>query len=203
VKSENIALFDLDGTLADFDEAMKRDLKKIAAPLEENIDPWNKTKPWIKERKNLVMRQPGWWKNLKPITNGFHILHDILNLDFEVHVLTKGPSTSSIAWAEKVEWCHKHLPPEVKITLTEDKGLVYGKVLVDDWPNYIERWLKWRPRGLVIMPDRPYNKDFEHPNVLRFIDYNDIMTFRMQMDIIRNSLRNVLKRESGQELKIL
>jgi hypothetical protein len=39
---------------------------------------------------------------------------------------------------------------------------------VDDWPDYITRWLQWRPRGLVIMPDRPNNKGFDHPQVHRF-----------------------------------
>ena len=172
MNSENIALFDLDGTLADFDGAMTRDLAAIAAPGEEKIDPWDRTKPWMKERRHLVMRQPGWWKNLLCLRSGSDILDIAINLGFECHVLTKGPSASSIAWGEKVEWCHKNLPLQVKITLTEDKGLVYGKVLVDDWPEYIERWLKWRPRGLVIMPDRPYNKNFEHPNVLRYKHYN-------------------------------
>jgi|GEM_PF-4745712 len=33
---------------------------------------------------------------------------------------------------------------------------------------YIERWLTWRPRGLVIMPAQPWNEDFRHSNVLRY-----------------------------------
>tara|TARA_Y100000310_G_C20512920_1_gene729762 strand:+ start:436 stop:588 length:153 start_codon:yes stop_codon:yes gene_type:complete len=49
------------------------------------------------------------------------------------------------------------------MTITEDKGIVYGKVLVDDYPCYIKRWLENRPRGLVIMPAHSYNRDFEHP----------------------------------------
>jgi 5'-nucleotidase len=54
------------------------------------------------------------------------------------------------------------------VTITMDKGLVYGKVLVDDYPEYALRWLKWRKRGLVIMPNQPWNQGFEHPQVHRY-----------------------------------
>jgi 5'-nucleotidase len=41
-------------------------------------------------------------------------------------------------------------------------------VLVDDWPPYVERWLQWRPRGLVILPAQRWNEGFSHPNALRY-----------------------------------
>jgi len=200
MESEKIALVDLDGTLADFDKAMKDDMALLAAPGEENIDPWDRSKPWIKARKSLIMRQHGWWKTLDTLSLGFDVLNILIDLDFEVHVLTKGPSASSIAWGEKVEWCKQYLPPEVKITLTEDKGLVYGKVLVDDWPKYITRWLEWRPRGLVIMPAHKHNEGFEHPNVIRVSQYGSIDQYKLQFDNIRKSLERVLNRKSGEEL---
>jgi hypothetical protein len=68
-----------------------------------------------------------------------------------------------------VEWCNKYLKEYIKgVTITNDKGLVYGKVLVDDFPDYIISWLKHRPRGLIIMPAHDFNKDFKHPNVVRY-----------------------------------
>ena len=49
---------------------------------------------------------------------------------------------------EKVQWCDRHLADfPHQITITMDKGLVYGKLLVDDWPDYVLRWLRWRKRG--------------------------------------------------------
>ena len=74
-----------------------------------------------------------------------------------------------MAWGEKLEWCRLHLPEDVQVTLTEDKGLVYGRVLVDDWPPYVLRWLEWRKRGLVIMPAREWNEGFEHRQVIRYV----------------------------------
>ena len=54
------------------------------------------------------------------------------------------------------------------VIITRDKGLVYGKILVDDYPGYVERWLEWRPRGTVIMPANEENKNFSHQNVIRY-----------------------------------
>ena len=102
-------------------------------------------------------------------------------LGFKNNILTKGPKHCPNAWKEKVEWCHEEL---FKSTLTmrrlwqrekwsldihivSDKAIVYGKMLVDDYPPYVEAWLKHRPRGLVFMPAHKYNEDFTHPNVIR------------------------------------
>ena len=52
--------------------------------------------------------------------------------------------------------------------MTQDKSFTYGRVLVDDWPDYVTSWLEHRPRGLVVMPAHPWNVDFNHPNVIRY-----------------------------------
>jgi hypothetical protein len=49
-----------------------------------------------------------------------------------------------------------------------DKGLVYGALFYDDFPPYMEAWLRHRPRGLGIMPVTGYNKTFSHPNVVKW-----------------------------------
>jgi hypothetical protein len=63
--------------------------------------------------------------------------------------------------------------PDAQVTITQDKGLVYGKVLFDDWPGYITRWLEWRPRGLVLMLDHSWNQGFQHDNVIRITSEAD------------------------------
>jgi hypothetical protein len=83
-------------------------------------------------------------------------------------ILTQGPKRNAFAWSGKKMWIDKELGEAVDITITRDKGLVYGKVLVDDYPAYIERWLRWRPRGLAIMPANDANKAFSHPQVIRY-----------------------------------
>jgi hypothetical protein len=84
-------------------------------------------------------------------------------------------------------WIDKHLGQGVDITITRDKGLVYGKVLVDDWPEYINRWLEWRPRGLVIMPANEANKGYFHPQVIRYDGKN--------LGVVKEAMEKALPQE--------
>lgn len=170
--SEPIALFDLDGTLADFDASMRVRLEALRGPTEDpRLDETaHEEIPHIKARRRLIKNQPGFWRTLKKIDHGFQILDEARALGFRCHVLSKGPRKVPLAWSEKVEWCATHIP-DLPIVLAEDKGLVYGKVLVDDWPEYIERWLEWRPRGLVLAVAQPWNVGIERQfpdNVVRY-----------------------------------
>lgn len=182
-----VALIDLDGTLADFDGEMQKRMGLITSPNEPVWDPDDEEHelPHIQHRRRLIKSTPGFWSGLAELNDGFWILTTAYDIGFKIMVLSKGPTYNSVAWKEKIDWCREHLlkpmanqpalsfetlRPSIphEITLTEDKSLVYGRVLIDDWPPYIENWLKWRPRGNVIMPARRYNENFSHPQVLRF-----------------------------------
>lgn len=170
-KQPPIALFDLDGTLADYDLAMTRDLERLLAPSEQDSYELRQ-QPHVKRRIDLIRSRPGWWRELPKIEKGFQLLDLFRSFGFQINILTKGPYQSANSWTEKVDWCRQHVPDGC-ITITEDKGIVYGKVLCDDWPPYATKWLNWRPRGLVVMPDQPWNQDFEHPQVVRYTDNLD------------------------------
>lgn len=164
-----VALVDLDGTLADFQGAMRRDLASIAAPGEEPGDWDEKARPdYQNARWDMIKRQPDWWFNLKPLPSGFFVLNALTSIGYRPHVLTRAPKKLPSAWDQKVRWCMQHLPG-VDVTITPNKGMVHGKVLVDDWPEYIEPWLAHRPRGLVIMPAQDWNADFAHPQIIRHV----------------------------------
>lgn len=154
-----LALIDMDGTLADFASALTARIKELASPNEE-------PGPWIKARSRLVKNTPGFWLGLERLPVGFAILERVMAAGFDTHVLTKGPNNAANAWTEKLQWCARHLP-DVPVTITKEKSLVYGRVLVDDWPPYFEGWLNRRPRGLVIIPAQPWNEGYEHPNAIR------------------------------------
>lgn len=199
-EKEPIALVDMDGTLCDYIGALRRDFEKIRSPHEPSVDEVLKEfddegKPdYVKEREAMIKNQPDWWLNLEPLTNGLEILRFLNDLDFEIHILTKGPYKTTSAWSQKVEWCRKNIRTDnqgmygikdYSITITEDKGLVYGKVLVDDYPAYVSRWLTWRPRGLVVMPAAPVNEGFEHPNVVKY-DGTNKEEVRQALKLARN-----------------
>lgn len=58
----------------------------------------------------------------------------------------------------------------MKITITEDKGTVYGRFLCDDYVPFLEAWLAHRRRGLgiLIATENQQNRQFHHPNVVRY-----------------------------------
>lgn len=170
--TEPIALIDMDGTVADFDKAMERHLGWLAGPDDPPrvSGPRRDTPQWMKARQNLIRIVPGFWRDIPKLEAGFEVLGLLRELKFSLNILTKGPDKSINAWSEKVEWCQEHVP-DAAITITQDKGLVYGRVLFDDWPPYVRRWLEWRPRGLIVMMDWPWNRDFAHPNVFRYYPY--------------------------------
>lgn len=167
-EEDNIALIDLDGTTADYDKSMKEKMNLLKSPNEINYDDqYDDVPSYIEARRKLIKNQPGFWRNLPCLELGFDIVEFLIQANFELVVLTKGPKRVPAAWQEKVEWCVKHLP-EASITVTTDKSLTYGKILVDDFPDYFLNWLKVRPRGLVIAIAHPWNADVQHSNVIRY-----------------------------------
>lgn len=165
-----VALVDMDGCLCNYDAALARDMARISSPDEKPFDiRHHDLQPdYIKARMDLIRSTSQWWEDLEEIPSGMEIYKLLLDWGFRIVVLTQGPRLNAEAWKGKLLWCRKHLHEDADVIITRDKGLVYGKVLVDDFPPYIEAWLKHRPRGLVIMPDQPWNKKFHHKQVIRF-----------------------------------
>jgi FMN phosphatase YigB (HAD superfamily) len=190
-----VCLFDLDGTLADYDQAMGDGMKRIVSHAEiaaeatrvDGKDPWWYGKArYLAERRALIKSCPGFWRNLSRVERGFHVLEVARELDFENHALTKGPWDPR-AWMEKVEWCYEHVP-DLHITIGQKKSLVYGKVLCDDWPDYFLPWLEVRPRGLVIAIKHAHNEYVEHPRVVLY-DGTNLDEVRERMAEARASVR--------------
>lgn len=76
--AEPIALFDMDGTLADFDASMRLKLAELRAPGE---DPQSDTTAfedvlYVRARRRLIKAQPGFWRELAPIPLGFQLLEE-------------------------------------------------------------------------------------------------------------------------------
>jgi phosphoglycolate phosphatase-like HAD superfamily hydrolase len=197
----NVALFDLDGCLANYELAMRTGLNAMRSPNEPEID--EETNLWemeenhryLKYRMDLLKTMPGFWSNLKVIQDGMQILHSASSMGFRINILTKASSSKPNAWKEKVEWCQQHIGTNIDINITSgQKGMVYGKFLYDDYPEYMLSWLKYRPRGLGIMPVNNQNKDFSHPNVIKYEEGN-------YWEVI-DAMRSVYERKEGEALSI-
>jgi 5'(3')-deoxyribonucleotidase len=184
--AEPIALFDLDGSLANFDASMQVKLAELRSPGEDPAVEDDEAISYVKARRQMIKRQPGFWRDLSTIPLGFQVLEEARVQRFWCQILSKSPRKIPSAAGEKIEWCVKHVP-DLPIVLSEDKGLVYGKLLCDDWPEYIERWITWRPRGLVIAVAQRWNVGIDKrfpKNVVRY-DGTNFAYVRERMQEIR------------------
>jgi 5'-nucleotidase len=189
--TDKIALFDMDGTLADYELSLRQHLESICSPGEsvpEDIFR-DQTEEYMERRIGLIKNQPNWWLNLPAMQSGFDLLNVAMNIGFEIHVLTNGPKSRPTAWEQKVAWCKKYMPDCVKITITQEKSLVYGRVLVDDYSRYVNNWLNQRPRGLAIMPLHTTNKNYSRPNVIHYDGTN--------LEEVRKAMQKAFDRKSG------
>jgi 5'(3')-deoxyribonucleotidase len=186
-----VALMDLDGTLCDYDAALARDMESIRSPKEPKFDirHHDEQPDYIKTRMDLIRSNPHWWENLALIPSGFKVYTMLKDFGFRIVVLTQGPRLNAEAWKGKLLWCRKYLAPDTDVIITRDKGLVYGKILVDDFPPYIEGWIKHRPRGFVVMPDQPWNQDFKHKQVVRYTG-KDVLEHAKLIERIRRVLKD-------------
>jgi 5'(3')-deoxyribonucleotidase len=162
MEDDKVALVDLDGSVADYDKALKEQLDKIRSPGEPPVSDRYKDgeAPYLKERRKLIQAMPGFWRNIPKHPLGFDVVEELRALKFSLNVLTKGPYTTPSAWTEKFEWVKTNLP-DADCTITQNKSLSYGRILLDDWPPYFIPWLKHRPRGLVVCVAQSWNADMD------------------------------------------
>lgn len=61
-----LALFDMDGTLVDYDNQLVRDLNKIRSPFEPEVDLFNcEDSSYIEARRQMITSQTGWFFNAR------------------------------------------------------------------------------------------------------------------------------------------
>lgn len=169
MENDLIALYDMDGTLFDYEGQLKKDLALLRSPGEKEIDfNFNNNPEYLENRMKLIKSSESWWENLPPIDAIHEFFAITKELGYRNVILTQGPKNNPSAWSGKKKCIDKHFGYDLDITLTRDKGLVYGKVLFDDFPDYILKWLKWRKNGLVIMPGNKSNEGFTHQQVIRY-----------------------------------
>ncbi|MFA5992573.1 MAG: hypothetical protein WC796_02630 [Candidatus Pacearchaeota archaeon] len=164
-----ISLFDLDGTLCDHDLGLFTELERLRSSDEPVVHSIRDNVPdYVKARADLIRASEDWWANLPKFQLGWDVLGVARELEYRIMILTQGPRNKPLAWSGKLRWIDTNLGKNVDVTITRDKGLVYGKVLVDDYPGYVESWLRWRKNGLVIMPANEENRGYKHPQIIRY-----------------------------------
>jgi len=168
-----IGLFDMDGSLADYEGQLKKDLLPCLHPedrkrfLELGMWQADELEPF-KSIIRLIKKQPCWWRHLPVLEDGMRIYNLAQKIGFKNEILTKGPRRYSRAWKEKLEWCQEHFGDDIDVNAVSNKSRFYGKFLYDDYPDYMDPWLKHRPRGIGIMPANQTNLKYSHPRCIKW-----------------------------------
>ncbi|HNC31944.1 MAG TPA: hypothetical protein PKX08_18170 [Cyclobacteriaceae bacterium] len=184
-----IALIDLDGTLCDYQEMMSKRLLELREPSDNPEDELVEPPPqYILNRRQKIMTSPGFWISLRPIFAGIQLANLLTELKFDTYVLTKGPKNNPTAWSEKFEWCRIHVP-HLKVIVSENKSLVYGDVLVDDWLPYVTQWQQRFVNGFVIIPRQPWNtKSHTLRNSIHY-DGNNLKEIKEHLQSVKKSVQ--------------
>jgi len=190
-----IALFDMDGTIADYDGQIREDMHSLGHELPEYYHDLDLS-PEIENDMKMIKNQRGWWAELPEIESGMNLMRLCKDMGFRIGILTQGPKRAKDAWGEKLEWCESHVEPiesDPFVVVTRNaKGLVYGRVFADDYVPYMKDWLEFRPRGLGLMPINVGNRDFRHPQVVRYT-----MDENWRSDELVEKLERAFSREDG------
>jgi FMN phosphatase YigB (HAD superfamily) len=176
MKDTKVALFDMDGTLCDYVGSLKKELEKLRSPNEPIVDPFkvgNDPKfQYLWDRVELIKADENWWANLPKLSLGYEVLEMTKELGYYNEILTQAPRTNPAALAGKLRWILTNIDDSIDFTMTRNKGRHYGRVLVDDYPDYALTWLAHRKNGLVIMPSNEYNIEFKHAQVIMYDGHN-------------------------------
>ena len=103
--SENIALFDMDGTLCDYNKAMNESLEKLRSPEEPQINWSHNDNPYyIQNRADIIRASESWWENLPKFQLGWDVLEIAKSLEYRIMILTQGPRKNPVSWSGKKKW---------------------------------------------------------------------------------------------------
>lgn len=150
-----ILLLDMDGPLADFDQAFYDRCIENGWKLDVDGPAWQTARyftdhiPDRSERKQAraMVDAPGWFASL-PVTPGAVAgVADLVDVGFDVWVCTKPLDSSPTCVDEKRRWLAQHFPTLTRrMIVAPDKSLIRGDLLLDDAikPEWIGRAV-WAP----------------------------------------------------------
>lgn len=117
----------------------------------------------FKDRIDIYkMFEPGFFFNLKPVDGALSGVRALIEMGWDVYILTQPVAESAHSYSEKVQWIGMWFPELIrKVNMVQDKGLVKGDFLIDDNEK------KWKERfesnGGKFVHFR-YNKDDREGN---------------------------------------
>jgi len=108
---------DMDGVLANFQEAADKLKEKLPMELSGNLKP------------DEVLD----FSHFEPMPNAIESVKKIMEMGHDVFIASTPPWNNPSAWGQKRDWIEEHLPElKRKVFLTHRKDMLIGDVLIDD-----------------------------------------------------------------------
>ena len=86
-----IALFDMDGTLCDYDLGLESSLAPLRCPHEPRRRVRDRESKWLKARMDLIRSSTDWWADLPRLDLGFDLWRMAGEVGYRRMILTQGP----------------------------------------------------------------------------------------------------------------
>jgi 5'(3')-deoxyribonucleotidase len=122
-----VIYIDMDGTIADFNSAVGREVKSVTEKCPESLE-------------------KGFYRNMKVITGAKQAVA-LLEEHFDVYIATKPKSGNPHCLEEKMEWVREHFPSLAsKVFFTPNKNILQGHMLIDDhmrWSEFNGKFVKF------------------------------------------------------------
>lgn len=182
--NSRIALFDMDGTLSDYDHAMLKHQRAIS-PDPANVEVIRDTAPSHELKlREYIWKQPGFWEEQKILSSGNQVFNLMLSLGFIPKIVTKAPYLNDNAWVEKVRWARKYYHNVDILILSGSRRNVYGKVLVDDNLDNVDEWLDAWEDGKALIPTRTPTYNYKHPRAMHYYSISNLAPLDKIRDFI-------------------
>lgn len=108
-----------------------------------------------------IMNKPGFYRSLEPIEGAVEALNAMINEGHQVDIVTSPWIKNETCASDKLAWIEQHFGEGwgKRMTITSDKTLVRGDVLIDDKPEITG---KYDPLWEHVYFTQPYNKNLNH-----------------------------------------
>lgn len=174
-----VLLFDCDGVLANFSSFALSFIESETGIVyqEKDIPSWDIFESLghgdLWEKFKEICSTKGFCTKISPYSEAISPMRE-LSKKYEIVIVT-APVESSPTWCyERTNWLKEHfeIHPK-KVIFAHEKSLIQGDVFVDDKVANVVAWNELNPKGLAVLWEHPYNRDFQiSDSIIRTSDWN-------------------------------
>lgn len=110
-----------------------------------------------------ILHESDFFYNLDPMPHAVKYLQKLIDIGYDVVIVTQPPRKSDFAMRDKRKWMKRFFPEFslANMIFCHRKDMVRGDLLFDDKPDNLIAWKKANPESITATIEWEYNKDTE------------------------------------------